>query len=305
MSGNIILIPFAFKEGVRGGVNVSGDTYNTYLKNACVALCSAKHYNPESEVCLATNIKKESLPLEYVEVLEKAGVSVLYVPFDTFVFPNDYQWSLAFYKLCVLKYISEKDYANICYMDTDIYVQGSFEDIWKEAWQNILLYDINHGLNVAHYREICEEFSSFTGERKYITHYGGEFFAASSFLAKEFIEELYAIYNKMIEQKFQTTKGDEFVLSLAADKMKTKIKNAGAYIFRFWTSYSFRLVSTSYEFNRITLLHMPDEKNKGFIKLYDRYIKNGKIPKDKKVWKILRLKDLTLKDKVKKTIKLL
>ena len=38
-------------------------------------------------------------------------------------------------------------YESICYMDTDVYIQGSFDAIWTECRQNIMLYDINHGLN--------------------------------------------------------------------------------------------------------------------------------------------------------------
>ena len=35
-------------------------------------------------------------------------------------------------------------YESICYMDTDVYIQGSFDAIWTECRQNIMLYDINH-----------------------------------------------------------------------------------------------------------------------------------------------------------------
>ena len=39
----------------------------------------------------------------------------------------------------------------------------------------------------------------------------------------------------MLQKNFITTKGDEFILSLAANEMRESIKNAGAYIYRFWT----------------------------------------------------------------------
>lgn len=66
-------------------------------------------------------------------------------------------------------------YESICYMDTDVYIQGSFDAIWTECRQNIMLYDINHGLNTRDYVLLCDEIESYCGQRKLITHYGGEF----------------------------------------------------------------------------------------------------------------------------------
>ena len=129
---NIICIPFAFKENTNTGVNVKGDAFTVYLKNACVALCSAKHYNPGCEVSFVTNISIDNLPGEYVDILKKNDVTITEVPFDEFTFSGNYLWSLAFYKLCILKHMSKMNYQNICYLDTDVYIQSSFDPIWKE-----------------------------------------------------------------------------------------------------------------------------------------------------------------------------
>lgn len=46
---NLICIPFAYEENMNSGVNVSikgKGKIEIYLKNACVALISAKYYNP-------------------------------------------------------------------------------------------------------------------------------------------------------------------------------------------------------------------------------------------------------------------
>ncbi len=299
---NVICIPFAFKEGANSGINVKKNAYDTYLKNACVALCSAKHYNPNCEVVFATNIRKEEIPEQYISTFEEFGVSVLEIPFENFVFPNEYLWSLAFYKLCVLKYLSKKDYDCICYMDTDVYVQGSFDNIWNECDKSVLLYDINHGLSVKDYQIICEEMSLFRGDKEYITHFGGEFFAASNKHARKFVEILECIYQKMMATGFVTTKGDEFIVSLAAHEMKDRVKNAGAYIYRFWTSARFRLVSTCYEYNPVTVLHMPNEKNRGILKIYNSYIKKGKIPKNKSVWRKCNLYSPAFMDICKRVV---
>ena len=206
-------------------------------------------------------------------------------------------------KLCVLKKLSCMKYESICYMDTDVYIQGSFDAIWTECRQNIMLYDINHGLNTRDYVLLCDEIESYCGQRKLITHYGGEFFAASAENAKAFVDTCEQVYYEMLQKNFITTKGDEFILSLAVNEMRESIKNAGAYIYRFWTGTGFRLISTCYEYNRITILHLPAEKERGMLKMYDKYIKIGKIPVDEKVWKTFRLNKIPFLDKIKKMLR--
>ena len=70
--------------------------------------------------------------------------------------------------------------------------------------------------------------------------------------------------------------------------MKHRIKNAGAYVFRFWTG-SFRVISSTYKNQEVTVLHVPGEKEKGMITLYNHYWKKGKVPSKKKVWRKLHI----------------
>lgn len=273
-----------------------------YLKNACVALRSAKYYNPDCEVALATNLDKEDIPQEFVDVLLTGNVEIMKIPFDKFHFSEGYTWGLAFYKLCVLWYVSQMSYDAVCYMDTDVFVQGSFDAIWSECEQNILLYDINHGLNTGNYVRLCDEIEAYEGKRKLITHYGGEFFAASANDARVFCKVCESVYSGMMERKFVTTRGDEFIVSLAADKLRERIKNASAYIYRFWTGARFRLISTCYRYNRITVLHLPAEKERGMIAMYDHFVKKNLVPGDDVVWRMFRLKRLPLIDQVERAV---
>lgn len=301
---NLICIPFAYKDGMNSGVNISGGKkLEIYLKNASVALVSAKQFNSDCDVAFATNLKEKELPNEFLKILREWDIQVLEIPYNEFEFPGDYTWSLAFYKLCVLKRISEMKYMSVCYLDTDVYIQGNFEAIWRECEQNVMLYDINHGLNTDDYISLCDEVEEFYGNRKLITHYGGEFFAASSSNAKEFVNMCEQVYSKMLEKDFRTTKGDEFILSVAAENMKASIKNAGAYVYRFWTGASFRLVSTCYEYNRIIVLHLPAEKEHGMLKMYDHYIRRGIVPSDKNAWRIFRLSKMPLADQGKRVLR--
>lgn len=216
-------------------------------------------------------------------------------------FFSEYTWSLAFYKLCVLKHLCNVGFEKVVYLDTDVYIQGNFESIWKEVEQKILLHDINHGLNVEDYRSFCNEVKIFNNLNNlmYITHYSGEFFASNYKNAVQFVIHAERIYEEMVRKEFQTSKGDEFILSLAANEMKEIIKNAGAYICRFWTGTDFRLVSTCYEYNKVLILHLPAEKEKGLLKLYTNNIKKGQFPLEKSVWKICRLKHRTFFDYLK------
>lgn len=167
-------------------------------------------------------------------------------------------------------------------------IQNSFAAVWRECDKHILLYNVNHGLNTKEYIAINNEFTRFLGNEQLPTHYGGEFFAANIKNAKCFETETLKVYETMKKQGFATTKGDEFIVSLAANKMKDKIKNASPYVHRFWTGSNFRLISTCYRYNPVIALHLPAEKEKGIVKLYKRYFAKGKLPANKSVLVISR-----------------
>lgn len=299
----IICIPFAYKPNMQSGENVfslGNKRLLIYMKNASVALVSAKRFNKDAEVILSTNLLESDMPDEIVSVLRRENVGIVTIPYDEFCFPAEYTWSLAFYKLCVLKHLCAEGFEKLIYLDTDVYIQGNLESIWREVEQKILLYDINHGLEVEDYKELCCEVNNFvcggTNTHPYITHYGGEFFASNHKNAVQFVTYAEKIFDEMIRKKFQTSKEDEFIVSLAADEMPECIKNAGAYIYRFWTGATFRLVSTCYEYNKVLILHLPAEKEKGMLRLYSNYIRKGRMPSEQKVWKICRLKHRTFLD---------
>lgn len=304
-SNSIIYCPYAYEKNKNSGQNMSslGNRMEIYLKNASVALITAKYNNPLYTVAFVTNLKIDEIPTEFRKILESHEIEIMHIEYDSFIFTKDYLWSLAFYKLCALEHMLEKNYEYIIYMDTDVYVQGNFDSIIKECDQNILLYDINHGLNTKDYKILCKEVKKYYRQEKYITHYGGEFFASNKENALKYLKELKKVYQNMLEFNIVTTKGDEFISSISANSMKEIIKNASPYINRFWTGCDFRLISTSYQWNRVLILHVPVEKEKGMVKIYDKYISKGKIPEDRVVWKVLQLSKPFLVSRVKNYIK--
>lgn len=283
------MIPYAYLSNANTGVNIGNKVrqIDIYMKNCCVACLSARcHNDADTDVVLVTNIE---VPAKYKDILITQGIKIMRQDFDMFNFDGSYTWALAFYKLCALYHMAHNSkYRYIAYLDSDVYVQNDFKDIWEECDNHILLYDINHGLQVAHYRHILSEMQAFESQWRRPTHYGGEFFAANRTDAKTFADLCIDIYTQMRKRNFVTTHGDEFITSLAAKQMIGRIKNAGAYVFRFWTG-SFRLVSTCYKYNPVFVLHVPAEKERGMIKLFDKYIQKGKCPSKSKVYRLLHL----------------
>lgn len=305
MSNKIIFVPFSYSSIKQTSKNMlhRNNPFDDYCKVFCVALVSIKEKNQNCDVALVTDT---DIPLYYKAILERNGILIFHVAFESFVFPDQYPWCLAFYKLCALKSIVENyKYDYVCYVDADVIANKPFDPIWKECDYNILLYDINHGRQVPNYRVFLEELSIFLGTDTNATQYGGEFFAANINNAKIFISSCLDIYNKIIERNFTTTKGDEFILTIFAHQNKLLVKNAGAYIYRFWTGH-FRLVSTCYKANSICILHLPDEKTGGIIKIFNRYIRKNKFPSTNKIYSLCHLTHakflLTIKQHIRKIL---
>ena len=251
-----------------------------------MALISAKTYNPNCDVALVTNIE---IPENYKKILFANKILIFQEDFDEFRFDYDIKWALAFYKLCALSKIVKKyEYKYYCYLDSDVYISNSFENVWLECDQHIMMYDINHGLGTPNYKTFVLEGEAFLSEKVLLTQYGGEFFAANRENAKLFVDACTNVFNEMNARQFVTTKGDEFIISLAANELKDKVKNAGAYIYRFWTG-GFYLVSTCYKYNPVTILHLPAEKENGMLKIFNKYISKSKIPTNNVVWRICHL----------------
>lgn len=297
---NLIFVPFAFDENKSSGANVKqSEAMNIYLKSLCVSLLSAKKTNTDADVALVCNLP---LPAQYETLLTENGVKIFIEPFDSFLFDDQYKWCLAFYKLCALeKMVNHYDYDNYLYTDADVYFQNSVEHCFAEAKDNILMYDINHGLNVPNYATTLDQFHAF-GVDGYPTQYGGEFFCASRENARLFVERCKEIHDKMIRTNFQTNKGDEFISSIAAHTLREKVKNAGAYIFRFWTG-GFYLVSTCYQYNEISILHLPAEKQLGIAKLFTYFCKHHTFPTKSKVHSVCHLTHQPIKTIIKRFIR--
>ena len=288
MKKGLLMIPYAYISDFNTGVNVcKNKAFGIYMKNCCVTAISARyHCGENTDIAIVTNVE---IPFEYRNIIERKGVKIIMCPFDCFCFGKEYKWSLAFYKLCALSKVSKKlDYDYYAYIDSDVYVQGGFDEIWAECETNILMYDINQGLNSPDYCRVLNEISDFDANIANFTYYGGEFFAANSANTQIFVAECEQIYNEMIRRNFVTTQGDEFISNIAVYRLKHKVKNAGSYVYRYWTG-TYRLISTNYKVSSIVLLHCPAEKKSGIITIFNRYVRRGKVPSNKRAHSLLHL----------------
>ena len=100
----------------------------------------------------------------------------------------------------------------------------------------------------------------------------------------------------MEERAFVTKQGDEFILTIAANGLREKVKSAGAYVFRFHTG-TFRIAPARYKFNPVSVLHVPHEKKYGFVSIYDYYLRHKQLPANQQVWKLLHLTEKSFKTK--------
>ncbi|WP_336533512.1 hypothetical protein [Bacteroides acidifaciens] len=301
----LIIVPYAYGGNTGVSIQNRGKQLTTYMKNNCTACLSTKvNVEDDVDVMLISNIE---IPEPYASLLSSKGILLQICPFDKFNFGSankvgeKIQWQLAFYKLCALSFcVRNLDYDCYCFMDSDVFVQGAFEKIWKDAEQNIMLYDINEPTD----GYMVKEMQEFLHTNSYLTHFGGEFFAANKQLTEQFITGCERVYREMIDANYMTKSGDEFITSIVASRMKLKVKNAGAYIRRYWTG-SYRLMCNDYEKNNIVILHMPAEKEQGIIKLYDKYISKGTVPKKQTVWKIGNFKHPSLRVRIGLFLRLL
>ncbi len=257
-----------------------------YEKNICVALVSAKQCNPADEVALiTTDAPGEPLAGE----LERAGVRVITVPFDTYRMPERFRWQLAFYKLCALEYAAGRpEYEHILLLDTDTFTVGDYGDLWEEADHGILLYPLGHTFSHFDRKPIRETARVLEGKDTAPVQYGGEFVAGNRKDLQTFMATCRKIYEEITAagEAIPAEIGDEAVLSVAAERCRGLLRDACPYIYRYWTR-DFYLVSTNAYSNPVSIWHLPAEKDLGMLYLYEYYRRKAALPAKDRAAKIL------------------
>lgn len=289
MSRNIIYCAFASLDGFNGSENMSGqkDALSIYLKNACVSCYSAKKHNPDADVAFVHNLTR--IPDEFKVFFNKYNILDIYLEFNSFIFPPNYRWSLAFYKLCALKYFTfNTEYNKIISLDVDTFSIGGLTPCLEVMEDRLVLYNVQHSYNLDAYQRRLEEYHKLYNSNSIPTVYGGEFIGGKKSDLKEFVLNCEKVYHLLNRNNFETKFGDEFITFCAAEEYKGKIADAAPYIRRYWTTDLYYQCFTDHNLE-LRVLHVPNEKNNAFLRIYNYIKKYGKLPKNKKTFKMFGL----------------
>ena len=101
--------------------------------------------NRKTRIAMQPFVTNTAVPEPHAAQLSQAGIRVIACPFDNYRFEADLDWSLAYYKLCAMQYLLETEhYENYLMLDSDTFTQRGYQDIWREAAEAVLLYQVPH-----------------------------------------------------------------------------------------------------------------------------------------------------------------
>lgn len=289
MKRNVICNAFAFQEDYGTSMQMGGKAdkalLEVYMKNIFVSLRSAKLQNPQDDVLLLTNA---AVPDKYQKLFYENEIKIQVIPFEDFVMPKEFNWALAFFKLCALQHMAEQsEYEKVLLLDADTITMHSYDELWQEAEQGILLYGVGHTINHHDRLLIRSDYQTlYPDGQENIVHYGGELVGGTRRELQQFVKICGQVYNTIRESGFAVSKktGDETILSIAAAKAD-RVVDAAPYLFRFWTE-EFYLVSTVTVSNPVAIWHIPSEKRTGFIRMFRYYRRHRTFPEVKQAAKV-------------------
>ena len=271
------------------------DAMDVYVKNAIVCLASAKVYNPDAVCILNCNF---SISPERRNTAELAGIEIHEVPYGKYVIKEEHKWAITQYKFDSMAHVLDimKDNDHLVLLDTDTICVRGLQEIFAEAKDGLLLYNVCHGYQQRDRQSIIHAYEKLYFLRNtHPVHYGGEFFAGSKVTLQKLLGYCEEVIQKAKEEEEVFIWDDEHILSIAAEHfMKGYIYSANAYIFRYWTN-KFYLVSTNYRYNPVCIWHLPAEKNYGMIILYEYFVKHHHFPSIEKMASIMGFPKQTYK----------
>lgn len=292
MSKKLVFVPLAYKQNYSMSANmeISNDRgIDIYLKNALVLLISVKKHNANVETALVTNFVVSS---EFKSLFKKNDILIFETAFDNFNMPPEFKWSLAFFKIKAIEYVvKELDYDYYLELDSDEICINSFDDMWYELNDKVLMYvsrfRFNHVTRKL-YSDVYFDIYKSLDYKDRILKTGGGFIAGNKNNILHFIAECNYVYSYLKKNidKVDKNIGDEIYTSIYYAKFSDKVKDASSYVDVYWTS-DFYYVSTNYKFDAVSLLHLPDEKQRGLIYIYDYFLRKGTLPSESLMFKYL------------------
>lgn len=286
---NLIFSAFATLPGHREGSAVNRGRA-AYDRCTVVALCSAKAQNPGCTVALVTN---DAVPEPFSSQLQRAGVEIWQCPFDRFRVAAETNWALAFYKLCALQWVLDyKDFDALAMLDVDTYCQHPLDDLWREAREAVLLYQVPHAASQPMAQAISENYDKLEpqGAPHVLTHFGGELVCGNAARLRDLMAHCTAVFEGYAALGLTPREGDEAIWCAAAYRSLRAgqpVRAANAYLFRYWLGGRFYFVSTNYCLDPVCVLHLPGAaKDRQFPLLYRYYTRHGAFPPAEKVHRL-------------------
>lgn len=278
---NLIFSAFATLDGYREG-DAANLGRTVYDRCTVVALCSAKAQNPGCTVALVTNAE---VPQPFLDQLLAAGIEIWPCPFDCYDFGASANWALAYYKLCAMEWVLQnKVFERYLMLDVDTYTQYPLDDLWREADEAVLFYQVPHAASQPMAAAISAHYDALFPENAphLLTHFGGELVAGSRARLMDFMPRCRKIYDRMKAQGRTPQEGDEAIWSAAAYQSLlagAPVRAANAYLWRYWLGARFYYVATNYCLDPVCVLHLPGAaKDRQFPLLYRFFTKNSSFP---------------------------
>ena len=270
-----------------------------YLKNAYVCLKSVLLHNEDVKCILFVDF---TLPEEWSERFKIAGIDIQFVKFGGYQISDNFDWGIVQYRYDVINYLCEKmsDDDEVIMLDTDVLCVGSLENVFREIKYRACFYDVQHAYTIKDRKNIIDNYLKIypIAEHCELIHYGGEFIGCNGKHLKTIFEESKKVMMQSANIDSLVNFNDEHITSIALYHLwnEVPINNANAYIARYWTNPGMYLVSTNYQYNPVVLWHLPFEKNKGFLWVYDYMITKAALPNKSDLCKVFGLPDYKRKE---------
>lgn len=276
----IIAIPFAQIEAENPNIQkkLSNDQLEIYFKNIIVCFASLRTFNKTLKLQLITN---KHLVEPFSSILAKLNVEIKYISFD-FEPPEilGNRFKGCFYILDGIKEMSEStlfiDPDVICMNPIDLnYLEGKASE--RSIGILNLKFSASKEVNGVSHAQAIEIYNSLTGLNSKIGfHAGGEAFFLPIEMKNEFLMLLFDYWNKSlsVEKRSKILPTEEHIFSVLIHNFHTfELNNT---ILRIWTSKSYRATEGGEFTIFLPLWHLPAEKTRGFLKIYEKLVIQNK-----------------------------
>lgn len=252
----------------------------------CMVVCyaSIRRLYQGAQMALFSN---RELPEPFNGQLKSLGVNTVlctsrYV--DDTAFKNGFPGCL--FTLDVFEYLAQQpnDFSHLILLDSDCIVRGRLDGLLDKLGgeeEGIYAYEPGYPTNMVANGQsrasLTLALSYFSGQMIVppIPLYGGEFYALSTKSLPQLATRIAAFWEWMKAEgilTFGDNLTEEHVMSVVLTQSRNNVHGASALVKRIWTAAVFSTVDGSE--SGIPVWHLPSEKKKGFVKLYQHWLDN-------------------------------